>query len=145
MQFDARHAGMIDIGLRQFDPVGGQRRLLPGDIELGRAAQVLAEFVGHPFGHVRGRAGEVGDDMLDPGIGRLDQPDAEIHDLEPFHRGKRRREKRLVDGIDVEFAVVGQNGIAALEGRMLHPVATEGCCVRHHAAVRTLVRPQEQA
>ena len=31
--------------------------------------------------------------------------------------------------------------IAALEGRMLHPVAAKRCRVRHHAAIRALVRP----
>lgn len=82
--------------------------------------------------------------LLMPGVRHLDQSDAEIHDLEALHGRRRGREESLVGGVDLELAIVGEDGIAALEGRMLHPVSAERCRLRHHAAVRALVRPQKQ-
>ena len=120
------------------------RRLLPADIKLRGAAQMLAEALGHPFRRVGRLAGEIGDHGLDARIGPLDQADAEIHDPALGHRLCGGREERLAGGVMLEHGRVKQNGVAAFKLRMLHPVAAKRRRFRHNAAGGFHIGPEQQ-
>ena len=144
VKLNARHARRVFFRCMQRDVIVKDRRLFPADIELRGAAQMLAQSLGHPFRRIRRLAGEIGDHGFQPRIGPFDQADAEIHDLafgDGFGGGG---EERLAGGVMLEHRRIKQDRVAALKLRMLHPVSPQRRRLRHDAAGRARIGPEQQ-